>query len=124
MKPRKALIPLLAIATVASASAVAYAQAGEPTPDEISEQVLFTKGEAGYGCFRIPAITEAANGDLLAFAEARKEFCGDAGEIDLVLKRSTDGGENWGDMEMVLQGTDDDPEAPATRGNPVPIVDS
>lgn len=103
---------LLLTVTAVSASA-------EPTT-----QVVFTKGENGYGCHRIPAILRAGNGDLLAFAEARTEYCGDTGHIDLVMKRSTDDGATWGESQIVLEGTDDDPDAAATRGNPVPILDA
>jgi hypothetical protein len=56
---------------------------------------VFTSGADGYKGYRIPSVIRAANGDLLAFAEARKNGLGDAGDIDLVLKRSTDGGLSW-----------------------------
>jgi sialidase-1 len=82
-----------------------------------AEQVLFARGEAGYFCFRIPAIVEATDGSLLAFAEGRIADCGDDGDIDLVLKRSGNGGKTWTPLQVVLAGAGD------TRGNPVPIVD-
>ena len=53
---------------------------------------LYKAGEAGYACFRIPAMVITNKGTVLAFAEARRNNCGDAGDIDLVVKRSTDGG--------------------------------
>jgi sialidase-1 len=81
------------------------------------EQVLFARAEGGYFCFRIPAIVEATDGTLLAFAEGRIADCGDDGDIDLVLKRSSDGGKTWTPLQVVLEGGGD------TRGNPVPIVD-
>ncbi|WP_117208056.1 sialidase family protein [Allorhizocola rhizosphaerae] len=81
------------------------------------EQTLFKQREAGYFCFRIPAIVKAGNGDLLAFAEGRVVDCGDDGDIDLVMKRSTDGGRTWGPVQVV------DPGNGSTHGNPVPIVD-
>ena len=46
----------------------------------------------GIHTFRIPALIAARNGTLLAFAEGRRSGGGDAGDIDLVLKRSRDGG--------------------------------
>lgn len=112
----------LGIAAIAAALLLTFTAA--PVSAEPTTQVIFTKGENGYGCHRIPAILRAGNGDLLAFAEARTDYCGDTGHIDLVMKRSTDDGASWGESQIVLQGTDADPEAAATRGNPVPILDS
>lgn len=43
----------------------------------------------------------AANGDLLAFCEAR--VGGDASEIDLVMKRSGDRGKSWGGITVVQE---------------------
>jgi len=83
----------------------------------IHAQHLYTAGDGGYKCFRIPAIITSAKGTLLAFAEARKTGCGDAGDIDLVVRRSTDGGKTWGAMSIVW----DDGEN--TCGNPAPVVD-
>ena len=78
---------------------------------------LFKAGEEGYGCFRIPAIVSTTQGTLLAFAEGRKNNCGDAGDIDLVLKRSLDGGKTWSRLSVVWN------DAENTCGNPVPVVD-
>ncbi len=78
---------------------------------------LFKQDEDGYKCFRIPAIILTNNGTLLAFAEARKKGCSDTGDIDLVLKRSSDGGKTWGPLELVWN------DAENTCGNPVPVVD-
>ncbi|MET9297563.1 sialidase family protein, partial [Streptomyces sp. NPDC003077] len=82
------------------------------------QQVLFKAAqEKGYACFRIPAIVKSARGTLLAFAEGRVRNCGDAADIDLVVKRSTDGGRTWGPLQVVNEGNGD------TRGNPAPVVD-
>lgn len=78
---------------------------------------VFINGEEGYACFRIPAIVQAINGDLLAFAEGRKGGCSDTGDIDLVMKRSKDQGTNWSALKIVWE---DDAN---TCGNPVPIID-
>lgn len=78
---------------------------------------VFKAGESGYSCFRIPAIVTTNGGTLLAFAEARRNNCGDAGDIDLVLKRSTDMGRSWSAIEIIW---DDDAN---TCGNPAPVVD-
>jgi sialidase-1 len=78
---------------------------------------LFKQGENDYKCFRIPVIVATNNGTLLAFAEARKNGCSDTGDIDLVLKRSSDGGKTWGALEVVWN------DAENTCGNPAPVVD-
>ena len=56
-------------------------------------------------------------GTVLAFAEARKNNCGDAGDIDLVVKRSEDGGRTWGVLQVVWN------DSTNTCGNPTPVVD-
>ncbi|MGW2008208.1 exo-alpha-sialidase [Streptomyces nigrescens] len=82
------------------------------------QQILFKASqEKGYYCFRIPAVVQSTRGTLLAFAEGRRHDCGDAGDIDLVLKRSTDGGRTWGPLQVINRGNGD------THGNPAPIVD-
>ncbi|MEU5941894.1 sialidase family protein [Micromonospora sp. NPDC047548] len=83
----------------------------------VDEQVLYGRGDFGYACFRIPAVVRAKNGMVLAFAEGRVDDCGDDGDIDLVLRRSADGGRTWGPLQVVIDGNGQ------TRGNPVPIVD-
>ncbi|GAB3436111.1 hypothetical protein GCM10027569_89200 [Flindersiella endophytica] len=87
---------------------------------EVNQQVLFRRGEGGNDCYRIPAIVRTSKGTLLAFAEARKagaSWCNDTGDIDLVVRRSTDGGATW-DPPITVSGGD----ATETHGNPVPIV--
>nr|WP_293840419.1 sialidase family protein [uncultured Arsenicibacter sp.] len=79
---------------------------------------LFRAGDNGYACFRIPAIIKTTKGTLLAFAEARRTGCGDAGDIDIVVKRSADGGKSWSGMSMVWD------DAGNTCGNPAPVVDA
>lgn len=78
---------------------------------------VFQKGQDGYACFRIPAIVQSKAGTLLAFAEARKNSCSDTGNIDLVVKRSEDGGKTWSKAITVWDDGDN------VCGNPAPIVD-
>lgn len=81
------------------------------------EQVLFQRNDAGYSCFRIPAMVLTQNGSLLVFAEGRKNGCSDTGDIDLVMRRSIDGGKTWSPLMVVRDnGTN-------VSGNPVPILD-
>ena len=106
------------IAAVLCACTLAVAESNQAT--------VFKNGEDGYKIFRIPAVVLAANGHLLAFCEARTG--GDASEIDLVLKRSIDGGKSWGLLEIVQESEsfkslygETPPEI--SVGNPCPVVD-
>ncbi len=101
--------------TLASLLVAAVALAAQaPLKDQVD---VFTSGTDGYHTFRIPAIIVAPNGDLLAFCEGRKRGRGDAGDIDIVMKRSADGGKTWSRMQVVAD------HGPHTIGNPCPVVD-
>jgi sialidase-1 len=114
-------------ATLAAAFAAAAlsvlpnpAHAAQPAADDpdFEQQILFKASQdPGYACFRIPAVVRTTDGTLLAFAEGRVLNCGDAADIDIVVKRSTDGGRTWGPLRVVNEGAGD------THGNPAPIVD-
>ncbi|MFF4549362.1 exo-alpha-sialidase [Streptomyces sp. NPDC001406] len=114
-------------ATLAAAFAAAAlsvlpnpAHAAQPAADnpDFEQQILFKASQdPGYACFRIPAVVQTTDGTLLAFAEGRVLNCGDAADIDIVVKRSTDGGRTWGPLRVVNEGAGD------THGNPAPIVD-
>ncbi|MBI5397372.1 MAG: exo-alpha-sialidase, partial [Verrucomicrobia bacterium] len=56
--------------------------------------------------YRIPAILQAPNGDLLIFAEKRNDGPGDVGNTDIVLKRSRDKGHTWSAEQVVLDDGD------------------
>lgn len=113
------VLALVGLPAPASASGVGA------SPSSIGvEHVLFKGGTGGYGCYRIPALVRTAADTLLAFAEARESpSCADRGDIDIVVRRSTNDGRTWGPVEVVLSGVPDDPEKPFTRGNPAPVVD-
>lgn len=77
--------------------------------------VPFRAETEGYSSFRIPALVRAPDGALLAFAEGRVNSSEDCGDIDIVSKRSTDGGLNWEPLRVVAQMGD------GTAGNPAPV---
>ncbi|GHH28118.1 sialidase family protein [Streptomyces lanatus] len=105
------------MATAAALAGSAQAQPAKAAP-LFQQQVIFRASQdPGYACFRIPAIVRTTQGTLLAFAEGRVRNCGDAGDIDIVLKRSTDGGRTWGPLQVVSEGGGN------THGNPAPVVD-
>jgi len=88
--------------------------------EEIEQTDVFTSGTGGYHTYRIPGVVLTKEGTLLAFCEGRKTSRSDHGDLDLVLRRSTDGGKTWGPMQLVYEegGT-----AKITIGNPCPVVD-
>ncbi|SKA44536.1 sialidase-1 [Chitinophaga eiseniae] len=79
---------------------------------------LFSAGADGYSSYRIPVLLTAPNGQLLAFCEGRKASASDAGDIDILLKRSADGGKTWSATQVVWD------DGPHTCGNPCPVVDA
>ena len=56
---------------------------------------LFQELTDGYTLYRIPGIVVTAQGSVLAYAEARKFSVADRGEIEIHMRRSTDGGKSW-----------------------------
>jgi sialidase-1 len=93
-----------------------FRSANMSSPDELSSGV-------GFHSFRIPAVVTTSTGRILAFAEGRRHFNRDYGDINLVYKRTTTTtnhgaapGDWEGLREVVGSGT-------GTWGNPTPVVD-
>ncbi len=103
--------------TTALAAPLAAARRAQEGSEVLEQVVVFRSGEHGYHTFRIPAIVRTRAGDLLALAEARRHAAADAGDIDLVSRRSADGGRTWAPMQVI---GDDGPD---TFGNPCVVVD-
>ena len=78
---------------------------------------LFTSGRNGYHTYRIPALVTTPAGAVLAFCEGRKHTGRDDDEIDLLCRRSQDGGRTWTDLQIAV------PSGGRTCGNPCPITD-
>ena len=57
---------------------------------------LFEANSGGYAQYRIPGLVATKKGTILAYCEARKSLRGDWGTIDILMRRSTDGGKTWG----------------------------
>ena len=86
----------------------------DPGPSPVD---VFSSGREGYNTYRIPALIQTKKGTLLAFAEGRRESGRDWGDIDVLVKRSRDGGRTWSPAALVVDfGAD-------TAGNPAPVVD-
>ena len=102
----------------------------------IDKTDLFTAGERGFALYRIPGVVVTKFGTVLTYCEARKHTGADWGEIEIHLRRSTDGGRTWGEPFQIAHlgprlgrnpvalahnsgGVNDQ-----TVNNPVAIVDS
>ncbi len=67
------------------------------------EQILWASAAEGeVHTYRIPMLINASNGDLLAFAEARKYSAGDAGGKFLAMRRSKDQGSSWEPTQVLV----------------------
>jgi hypothetical protein len=78
------------------------------------------EGPQGTSNYRIPGMVVAHDGSILAFAEGRRSGTdpGQAGfPIDLVMKRSTNGGQTWNPL-VVLEA-----DAAFDYDDPTPVVD-
>jgi sialidase-1 len=106
---RRTLFGATAAAALVPATPKAAAAITGPT-------VLFREGEAGYESYRIPALLRTLDGTLLAFCEMRHKF-GDSGDINIGLRRSTDGGQTWTTAQIVTSLATD------TAGNPCVMQD-
>ena len=106
----KTLLTLFSLAMIHFASA-------QHLVAPLSESVVYSKGLNQVDTYRIPAVIQAKNGAILAFSEARFDSSKDTGNIDLVLRRSLDGGKTWGDVITVWN------DANHVCGNPAPVVD-
>lgn len=88
------------------------------SPVQAQQEVpVFVSGEEGHKSYRIPAIIGLPDGKLLAFCEGRVNHAGDFGDINIVLKTSTDGGNTWSALQTVVDYDK------LQAGNPAPVVD-
>lgn len=78
---------------------------------------VFEPKDLGYKSCRIPGIVVTTKGTLLAWCEARHGKGGDWDPIDILLRRSNDGGRTWGDVQHVAG------DGKHTFNNPVALVD-
>jgi len=97
---------------------VALAPAGEPGIDFRTD--VFVRGTDGYHTYRIPVMVITTKGTVLLFCEGRKRSRRDSGDIDLLLKRSTDGGRTWSRQVLIYEEGGD---APIRVGNPCAIAE-
>ena len=88
-------------------------RAPEPDPVETPKDYaigevarLASPGVAGFKCHRIPALTTATNGWIIAAWDGRPETCQDAPQANSIVYRiSKDGGKSWTPIQIALAGT-------------------
>ena len=104
--------------------------AAEPT-----KSVLWQGGQDGYAMYRIPGIVVTAKGTVLAYSEARRSSGNDWDTIDIVMRRSTDGGKTFSPQVVIAHVAGEIRRSPVaierkqakltdvTYDNPVAIAD-
>jgi len=106
-----------------------FARAGEPLLEKAD---VFPAGMNGITRYRIPGVVVTTKGTVLAYCEARKNSKSDWGEIEVHLRRSSDGGRTWQASQHIahhgarLEGNPhkkEGGEQEQTVNNPVAIVD-
>lgn len=113
MKLSKPLLLIILLVIIATSPVFSQNQ----TLPFYQETKVFWAGLNGYVSFRIPAIITLSNGDILTCAEGRKNSLSDDGDINIVMRKSSDGGKNWSSPQVVADnGTH-------TAGNPVLVED-
>jgi sialidase-1 len=65
------------------------------------DSVPYISGTEGYACYRCPTLAVSNTGTVLAFCEGRVHGHKDEDDMDVVLKRSTDGGKTWGPLQIL-----------------------
>ncbi len=90
-------IPLPGALLLTAVSALVAAEPGHPRVDSTP----YVAGKEGYACYRCPTLAVSAKGTALAFCEGRVNSHKDEDDMDVVLKRSTDGGRTWGPLQVL-----------------------
>jgi sialidase-1 len=102
-----ALLTVLAVPAIPAAA--------RPASRTACTSALWTAGSGGYDTYRIPAVVTVGS-TLVAFAEGRRDSDADSGDIEIVERRSVDGGCTWTPTQVTTDAWHD------TVDNPVPLV--
>ena len=108
------------IALAISATAVCAQQVHTETwSDGVERSLVYRPGDYDSKFYRIPAIVSAKDGSIVTVADKRIEHNGDLpAKIDVVSRRSTDGGKTWSDYVTVARH-----DEVAGCGDPALVVD-
>jgi sialidase-1 len=129
----KAIHLLLALMLICLLPAHAKDEVGIARNAALPEKVdIFSAGDDGVAHYRIPGVVVTPEGTVLAYCEARRKDRKDFGEIEIHMRRSTDGGKTWEPAKQIAHSgerIEGNPRAPEggkndqTVNNPVAIVD-
>ena len=106
-----------------------FAGSAEPMLEKLD---IFKAGDAEVNLYRIPGVVVTPKGTILAYCEARRTSRADWGEIEIHLRRSTDGGKTFLPSQHIAhrgERIEGNPtkktggEKEMTVNNPVAIVD-
>jgi sialidase-1 len=98
-------------------SALVISSAPMKDKKSMNQTDLYISGSEGYHTYRIPALLLSKKGTLLAFCEGRKTGRSDTGDIDMLVRRSEDGGKSWDKQQVIWD------DAANVCGNPCPVLD-
>jgi sialidase-1 len=127
LRPAAAILAALGMVLAAPTT-----KADEPRLEKID---LFEAGKEGYALYRIPGVVVTPRGTVLAYCEARRTGKSDWDTIDIMLRRSNDGGKAWEPRRQVAHFGPRVPKNPValakklandddtTVNNPIAIVD-
>ena len=86
----------------------------------VERRLLFENGTGKYRAYTTPKLPTTGDGAILAICEGRNSdptvMGGDSGDIDLVMRRSLDGGRSWGPKRTIVR------TGPDTDGNAAPVL--
>lgn len=122
----------LAVTVLTVVNLVTPLVAEEPVRAEVD---VFVSGVGGYAMYRIPGVVVTPKGTIITYCEARKTGKSDWDAIDVLVRRSNDGGKTWLDPQHVAHHGDPVPKNPLaikqklglqpepTVNNPICVVD-
>ena len=94
-------VPMSALAAPSDSPGAADAPASESS---FTSQRIAMGGEGGFGNYRIPAVIQLKNGDVLAAYDGRPTGTDAPGPNSILMRRSTDGGKTFGPQTVIAAG--------------------
>lgn len=98
LKIRQMMSALLPATCLVIACVWTSADAADPMLEQIP---MFESATDGYALYRIPGLIVTAKGTVLAYCEARRTGKSDWDTIDIMLRRSTDGGKTFSPRQRI-----------------------